>query len=196
MMLLRLFYEFFKVGLFAIGGGMATFPFLTDLAAKTGWYTQAQLVDMVAIAESTPGPIGVNTATYVGFTVAGIPGALTATIGLITPSVILILIIARVLARFRDSKLVQNVFYGLRPASTGLIAAAGFSVVLLALTGAQVDSVQGLLHWQGSIHWPGILLAAVLLMLTRRVKQTKNLHPVVFIALSAVVGIVFRFAGV
>ena len=196
MMLSRLFYELFKVGLFAIGGGMATFPFLTDLAAKTGWYTQAQLVDMVAIAESTPGPIGVNTATYVGFTVAGIPGALTATIGLITPSVILILIIARVLARFRDSKLVQNVFYGLRPASTGLIAAAGFSVVLLALTGAQVDSVQGLLHWQGSIHWPGILLAAVLLMLTRRVKQTKNLHPVVFIALSAVVGIVFRFAGV
>ena len=196
MMLLRLFYEFFKVGLFAIGGGMATFPFLTDLAAKTGWYTQAQLVDMVAIAESTPGPIGVNTATYVGFTVTNIPGALTATIGLITPSVILILIIARVLARFRDSKLVQNVFYGLRPASTGLIAAAGFSVVLLALTGAQVDSVQGLLHWQGSIHWPGILLAAVLLMLTRRVKQTKNLHPVVFIALSAVVGIVFRFAGV
>lgn len=196
MMLLRLFYEFFKVGLFAIGGGMATFPFLTDLAAKTGWYTQAQLVDMVAIAESTPGPIGVNTATYVGFTVAGIPGALTATIGLITPSVILILIIARVLARFRDSKLVQNVFYGLRPASTGLIAAAGFSVVLLALTGAQVDSVRGLLHWQGSIHWPGILLAAVLLLLTRKVKQTKNLHPVVFIALSAVVGIVFRFAGV
>lgn len=196
MMLLRLFYEFFKVGLFAIGGGMATFPFLTDLAAKTGWYTQAQLVDMVAIAESTPGPIGVNTATYVGFTVAGIPGALTATIGLITPSVIIILIIARVLARFRDSKLVQNVFYGLRPASTGLIAAAGFSVVLLALTGVQVDSVRGLLHWQGSIHWPGILLAAVLLVLTRKVKQTKNLHPVVFIALSAVVGIVFRFAGV
>lgn len=196
MMLLRLFYEFFKVGLFAIGGGMATFPFLTDLAAKTGWYTQAQLVDMVAIAESTPGPIGVNTATYVGFTVAGIPGALTATIGLITPSVIIILIIARVLARFRDSKLVQNVFYGLRPASTGLIAAAGFSVVLLALTGAQVDSVRGLLHWQGSIHWPSILLAAVLLVLTRKVKQTQNLHPVVFIALSAVVGIVFRFAGV
>ena len=90
----------------------------------------------------------------------------------------------------------QNVFYGLRPASTGLIAAAGFSVVLLALTGAQVDSVRGLLHWQGSIHWPSILLAAVLLVLTRKVKQTKNLHPVVFIALSAVVGIVFRFAGV
>ena len=195
MILLRLYYEFFKTGLFAIGGGLATLPFLQDMSASTGWFTTAQLADMIAVSESTPGPMGVNTATYVGFTVAGIPGALTATIGLITPSVILILIIARVLARFRDSKLVQNVFYGLRPASTGLIAAAGFSVVLLALTGAQVDSVQGLLHWQGSIHWPGILLAAVLLMLTRRVKQTKNLHPVVFIALSAVVGIVFRFAG-
>ena len=196
MILLRLYYEFFKTVLFAIGGGLATLPFLQDMSASTGWFTTAQLADMIAVSESTPGPMGVNTATYVGFTVAGIPGALTATIGLITPSVIIILIIARVLARFRDSKLVQNVFYGLRPASTGLIAAAGFSVVLLALTGAQVDSVRGLLHWQGSIHWPGILLAAVLLVLTRKVKQTKNLHPVVFIALSAVVGIVFRFAGV
>ena len=193
---LRLCWEFFKTGLFAIGGGMATLPFLTNIGETTGWYTQTELMNMLAVSESTPGPIGINMATYVGFTVAGIPGALTATIGLITPSVILILIIARVLARFRDSKLVQNVFYGLRPASTGLIAAAGFSVVLLALTGAQVDSVRGLLHWQGSIHWPGILLAAVLLLLTRKVKQTKNLHPVVFIALSAVVGIVFRFAGV
>lgn len=196
MNLLTMCFEFFKTGLFAVGGGLATLPFLTQMQERYGWFTAEELANMIAVGESTPGPIGVNTATYVGFTVAGIPGALTATIGLITPSVIIILIIARVLARFRDSKLVQNVFYGLRPASTGLIAAAGFSVVLLALTGAQVDSVRGLLHWQGSIHWPGILLAAVLLVLTRKVKQTKNLHPVVFIALSAVAGIVFRFAGV
>ena len=196
MIYLQLFFEFFKVGLFAVGGGMATFPFLTDLADKTGWYTQQQLIDMIAIAESTPGPIGVNTATYVGFTTAGLPGALIASLGLITPSVIIILIIARVLARFKDSKLVQDVFYGLRPASTGLIAAAGFSVVLVALTGAQVDSLRELMGWQGTVHWPSILLAAVLLVLTRKVKQTKDLHPVVFIALSAVVGIVFGFAGV
>ena len=196
MIYLQLFFEFFKVGLFAVGGGMATFPFLTDLADKTGWYTQQQLIDMIAIAESTPGPIGVNTATYVGFTTAGLPGALIASLGLITPSVIIILIIARVLARFKDSKLVQDVFYGLRPASTGLIAAAGFSVVLVALTGAQVDSLRELVGWQGTVHWPSILLAAVLLVLTRKVKQTKDLHPVVFIALSAVVGIVFGFAGV
>ena len=196
MIYLQLFFEFLKVGLFAVGGGMATFPFLTDLADKTGWYTQQQLIDMIAIAESTPGPIGVNNATYVGFTTAGLPGALIASLGLITPSVIIILIIARVLARFKDSKLVQDVFYGLRPASTGLIAAAGFSVVLVALTGAQVDSLRELVGWQGTVHWPSILLAAVLLVLTRKVKQTKDLHPVVFIALSAVVGIVFGFAGV
>jgi len=196
MIYLQLFFEFLKVGLFAVGGGMATFPFLTDLADKTGWYTQQQLIDMIAIAESTPGPIGVNTATYVGFTTAGLPGALIASLGLITPSVIIVLIIARVLARFKDSKLVQDVFYGLRPASTGLIAAAGFSVVLVALTGAQVDSLRELEGWQGTVHWPSILLAAVLLVLTRKVKQTKDLHPVVFIALSAVVGIVFGFAGV
>ena len=196
MIYLQLFFEFFKVGLFAVGGGMATFPFLTDLADKTGWYTQQQLIDMIAIAESTPGPIGVNTATYVGFATAGLPGALIASLGLITPSVVVILIIARVLARFKDSKLVQDVFYGLRPASTGLIAAAGFSVVLVALTGAQVDSLRELVGWQGTVHWPSILLAAVLLVLIRKVKQTKDLHPVVFIALSAVVGIVFGFAGV
>ena len=190
MMFLKLFYEFFKVGLFAVGGGMATFPFLTDLADKTGWYTQQQLVDMIAIAESTPGPIGVNTATYVGFTTAGIPGAVVASLGLITPSFLIILIIARVLAKFRDSKLVNDIFSGLRPASTGLIAAAGFSVVLVSLVNLQA---QGLVNM---IHWKGIVLAAILLLFTRKVKQTKDLHPVVFIALSAVVGILFGFAGV
>ena len=190
MIYLQLFFEFLKVGLFAIGGGMATFPFLTDLADKTGWYTQQQLVDMVAIAESTPGPIGVNTATYVGFTTAGLPGSLIASLGLITPSVIIILIIARVLAKFKNSKLVQDVFYGLRPASTGLIAAAGFSVVVVSLLNLSAGTLLGMVNWKG------IVLAAVLLLLTRKVKQTKDLHPVVFIALSAVVGVLFGFAGV
>ena len=190
MIFLQLFLEFFKVGLFAVGGGMATFPFLTDLAEKSGWYTQQQLIDMVAIAESTPGPIGVNTATYVGFTTAGVPGAIVASLGLITPSVIVILIIARILAKFRDSKLVQDIFYGLRPASTGLIAAAGFSVVVVSLLDLAAPDVLQMVNWKG------IVLAAVLLVLTRKVKQTKDLHPVVFIALSAVAGIVFGFAGV
>ena len=190
MIFLKLFYEFFKVGLFAVGGGMATFPFLTDLAEKSGWYTQQQLVDMIAIAESTPGPIGVNTATYVGFTTAGIPGAVVASLGLIAPSFLIILIIARVLAKFRDSKLVNDIFSGLRPASTGLIAAAGFSVVVVSMLNLSAETLPGMVNWKG------VLLAAVLLVLTRKVKKTRDLHPVVFIALSAVVGILFGFAGV
>lgn len=190
MTFLKLFFAFFKVGLFAVGGGMATFPFLTDLAETSGWYTQQQLIDMIAVAESTPGPIGVNTATYVGFTTAGIPGAVVASLGLITPSFLVILIIARMLAKYRDSKLVNTIFSGLRPASTGLIAAAGFSVVLVSLFDLAAPSLVQMVNWKG------IVLAAVLLVLTRKVKQTKDLHPVVFITLSAVVGILFGFAGV
>ena len=116
MILLRLFYEYFKVGLFAVGGGMATLPFLYDMSTRTGWVTQAQLADMVAVAESTPGPIGVNSATYVGFTVAGLPGAVIATLGLITPSVLIILAIAILLKSFQDNRIVVTVFRFLRPA--------------------------------------------------------------------------------
>ena len=92
MIYLRLFYEFFKTGLFAIGGGLATLPFLSDMADRTGWFTHAQLADMLAVSESTPGPIGVNMATYVGFTTGGVGGALVATLGLVAPSIIVILI--------------------------------------------------------------------------------------------------------
>ena len=129
MLYLRLFWEFFKTGLFAVGGGLATLPFLQDMAERTGWFTHAQLADMLAVSESTPGPIGVNMATYVGFTTGGVPGALVATLGLVTPSVIVILIVAAFLKAFRDSKWVSGAFYGLRPASTALVAAAGISVI-------------------------------------------------------------------
>ena len=103
MLYLRLFFEFFKTGLFAVGGGMATLPFMYDISDRTGWFTHAQLADMIAVSESTPGPIGVNMATYVGFTAGGVPGAIIATLGIITPSVIIILIIARVLKAFRET---------------------------------------------------------------------------------------------
>lgn len=193
MIYLQLFWEYFKVGLFSVGGGMATIPFLYDMSDKTGWFTHAQLADMLAVSESTPGPIGVNMATYVGFTTAGVSGALIATIGLITPSVIVILLIARALQQFRHNRYVDAAFYGLRPASTGLIAAAGVTVAVIALlnldlfrvTGAAVDLFQ----------WKGLALAAVILVLTNWVKFTKDLHPILFIALSAVVGVVFRFGG-
>lgn len=194
MLYFQLFYEFFKAGLFAIGGGMATLPFLYDISDKTGWFTHGQLADMVAISESTPGPIGVNMATYVGFTTGGIPGAVIATLGLITPSIIIILIIAGFLKSFKDSKYVKSAFYGLRPASTGLIAAAGLTVAVLVLFQKELYAATGRLT--DLISFRNILLMVVLYLFTAKIKKTRDLHPVVFIAASAVVGIVFRFAGI
>ena len=148
MILWKLFWEFFKTGLFAIGGGMATVPFLQDISAKTGWFTSADLANMIAVSESTPGPMGVNMATYVGYTVGsqqlggtgmGVVGAVVATLGLISPSIVVILIVAYFLKRFRDSKLVDSVLYGLRPASVALISAAGVEIVLFAVL--RVESI-------------------------------------------------------
>ena len=191
MLYLRLFWEFFKTGLFAVGGGMATLPFLYSMSDATGWFTHAQLADMIAVSESTPGPIGVNMATYVGFSTAGIPGAVVATLGLITPSVIIILIIARVLAAFRQNKVVDAAFYGLRPCSVGLIAAAGLLVVKIALFDVDLYKQTGVL--MNLFQWKAIALAAVLIVLTRYVKPLKKLHPVFFILGSAAVGALFSF---
>ena len=187
MILLRLFWEFFKTGLFAVGGGMATLPFLYDMGAKTGWFTEAKLADMVAVSESTPGPIGVNMATYVGFETAGVPGAAVATLGLICPSIVIILLIARVLKQFRNNPTVDAVFYGLRPCSLALIAAAGLLVAKITFLNPGVRTFPELLRWKE------LLLGAVLLVLTRAVSPLKKLHPIVFIALSALTGIVLHF---
>lgn len=194
MILLQLFWEYFKVGLFAIGGGMATVPFLYDLSDKSGWFTHAQLADMLAVSESTPGAIGINMATYVGYTTAGLPGAIVATVGLAMPSVIVILLIARVLQQFRHNRYVEAAFYGLRPASTAMIASAGVLVVTIALMNLDLYQATGVLT--DLIRWKAAALAAVVLVLTNWVKPTRKWHPIVFIGISAVLGAVFRFAGV
>ena len=189
MIYLQLFWEFFQTGLFAVGGGMATIPFLYDMSDKTGWFTHQDLANMIAVGESTPGPIGVNMATYVGYITGmsqggignAILGAVTATFGLVLPSLIVILIVAAMLKRFKDSKYVNRAFYGLRPASTGLITAAGVSVAVSNLFGSAPFS----------INWKGWILAVVLWLLTNKVKKTKKLHPIVFIGCSALAGILF-----
>ncbi len=186
MLYLQLFFEFFKTGLFAVGGGMATLPFLYDMADRTAWFSAEQLADMIAVSESTPGPIGVNMATYVGFVSGGPLGALIATLGLITPSIIVILIVAAFLKSFRDNKYVNAAFYGLRPASTAMVASAGVTVVAATFFTGEVVSL-------ATVDWKSVVLAAVLLALTRWVKWTKKWHPIVFIALSAAVGVVFGF---
>lgn len=188
---LRLFWEFFKTGLFAVGGGMATLPFMYDISDKTGWFTHSMLADMVAVSESTPGPIGVNMATYVGFVTGGIPGAVVATVGLVTPSVIVILLIARVLKAFRENQYVDAGFYGLRPCSIGLIAAAGVLVIKLALFNTELYASTGAIADLFNVK--ALILAAVLLAATRCIKKLKGLHPIVFILASAVIGIVFSF---
>ena len=197
MLYLRLFWEFFKTGLFAVGGGMATIPFLYGMGAATGWFTENDVANMIAVGESTPGPIGINMATYVGYitgqgeygTAGALLGAVTATLGLITPSVIVILIIAAFLKSFRDSKYVQSAFYGLRPASAGLIAAAGLAVVVSNLFFADTLA-QG--FGLAFFNWKGWILAFALWLLTNKVKQTKSLHPIIFILGSAVIGVLFE----
>lgn len=189
---LQLIWEYFKTGLFAIGGGMATLPFLYEIGARTGWFTNAQLADMIAVSESTPGPIGINMSTYIGFEVGSVLGAFLATIAIVMPSIIVILIISRFLDRFQNSFYVQSAFYGLRPASTGLIAAAGIGVVQIALLNVDAWKASGVLT--DLVHGPSLLLALVLLIVTN-IGRLKKLHPVVFIAASAIIGIVFQFAG-
>ncbi len=180
MTLLRLYLEFFRTGLFSVGGGLATIPFLRDMAERTGWFTDEMLTTMIAVSESTPGPIGANMATYVGFTTEGVVGAAVAVLGLLTPSILIILLVARVLQKFRQSKAVDAVFYGLRPASAALIASAGLGVAAKVLLRTEV-----------TICWPAVLLAAAVFVCIRWT-PLKKLHPIVLIGVSAVIGAVFQ----
>ena len=189
MIYLKLFYEFAKIGLFAVGGGLAAIPFLSELAEKTGWYTISELADMIAISESTPGPIGINMATFTGYKIAGTLGALVSTLGLIVPSLILMILIAKLLTNFQENKIVNSVFFGLRPASVALIAAAGIEVAKISLV-----SLEALTSGGGITEifmFKPIILAAVLFFLIKKFK----LHLVASIAISAVVGIIFNFAS-
>ena len=198
MILLKLYWEFFKTGLFAIGGGMATLPFLKNIGETTGWYTYADLMNMLAVSESTPGPIGINMATYVGFSVAGVPGALSATLGEVTPSIAIILLVAAFLKNFRNSPWVNRAFYGLRPASTGLIGAACVSVFLEVFSSLRIGGETFIQHLSVTgeplFYGNRLILGAVLLAGTNLLPKARNWHPVIWIAISAAAGIAFHFA--
>ena len=183
MTLLQLFYEFFQIGLFALGGGPATIPFLMNLAGKYDWFTVEQLTDMIAISESTPGPLGVNMATFAGYHAAGIPGAVVSTLSLVFPSIVVILIIAKFLSGFSQNEGVKAFFYGIRPAVTGLIAVAVLGIFQIAFF------VQGGEEWVWNL--PAIVIA-VLAFVLMNLRPLKKIHPIAWIAAGAVVGIVFR----
>lgn len=187
MIYLQLFWEFFQIGLFAVGGGMATLPFLQALGERTGWFDQQLIVDMIAVSESTPGPIGINMATYVGYNIAGIPGAVLATLGETIPSLIIVILVCKSLEKFRQNPYVDAAFYGLRPAVTGLIAAAGLIMLnacmlhwaLYKQTGALLDLLD----------IKKLLFFVVIYFGIYKFKK----HPTLYIAVSAVIGIVFSF---
>lgn len=186
MTYILLFLEFFKIGLFAIGGGFATLPFLYNLADKYTWFDRGMLVDMIAISQSTPGPIGINMATYAGFNAAGISGGLVSSIALILPSLIIIIIIAKFLNKFSESPYIKWIFYSLRPAVTALIAVAGVEVVKTSvITYDKFASTHKLLD---IINIKSAILLVILLYITTKFKK----HPIFIIALAAVIGIIFK----
>ena len=168
---LRLYWEFFKTGLFAIGGGMATLPFLKDIGASTGWFTQTDLMNMLAVSESTPGPVGINMATYAGYKAAGVFGSLWATLSLVTPSVIVVYLISKILTKWKDNPKVDKVLNGIRPAVLALILFAGWDIAK--------ESV---------VNWQTACLLAVLVMAMRFYKKSA----IFYIIISAVAGLLLH----
>ena len=188
MTILRLCAEFFMTGLFAVGGGLATLPFLYEIGEKTGWYTDTDVLDMLAISESTPGPIGVNMATYAGYGVSGVLGGICATLALVLPSVIISLIISGFLEKFKGNSLVQGTFGILRPASTALITAAGLGVAWKVFfpQGLGSGNLWNMLF--AVIDYKALILAAVIALV---MTFWKKANPILLIVVSAVVGVIF-----
>ena len=187
--LLLLFWEFFKTGLFAIGGGLATIPFLYDIAARYDWFTEGQLADMLAISESTPGPIGINAATFAGYHAAGVLGGVVATIAVVLPSFVIILLISKAYQRFRSSALVNSAFETVRPAAVGLIGAAGMKLIEAAIfPGSTVTSISGALS---EVSWIALVLVLICAVVAYKVKK----HPLWFIGAGAAVGLVLGYTG-
>ncbi|MDP3447131.1 MAG: chromate transporter [Eubacteriales bacterium] len=185
MTLLILFWEFFQTGLFAIGGGLATLPFLQKILERyPDWFGSLHVADVVAIAESTPGPIAVNAASFAGYYAAGVPGALAATFAVVLPSFIIASLVSRALEQYRNSRLIQSAFGALRPTVAGLIAAAGWVVLRTALFSAEIGA-GGLL---AAIEWKSVALFAVLLVLLH-LPKVKSIHPVVYIIAGGAAGL-------
>ena len=183
MIYITLVFEFFKIGLFAVGGGMATIPFLMELAERYPWFTPAELANMIAISESTPGPIGINMATYAGFNAAGLPGALLATFSLVLPALIIIVLIAKFMSNFSDNKYVKGAFTGIRPMIAALIGYAIWQIA--SITFFSKDGSQILFHWK-----PLLICAGFLLIF--QWKPLKKLHPIIWILIGAVIGILLQ----
>lgn len=163
--------EFFKIGLFAIGGGLVTVPFLYDLTEQYDWFTAKELTDMIAVSQSTPGPVGINMATYAGYKAAGVWGSLLATLSLVTPSVIVVYLISKILTKWKDNPNVLRVLGGIRPAVLALILFAGWDIAKESIVNYQTAG-----------------LLALLVVAMRFYKKSA----IFYIIISAVAGLVFH----
>ncbi len=173
MIYLQLFLEFFHIGLFSFGGGYATLPFLFHIAETKDWYSAKQLTDMIAISSITPGPVGVNVATFAGYTTSGILGALIATTSVILPSIIIVIIISKLLQQFKHNPYVRSVIYTIKPAGCGLLAAVGVNMFL------------------NNINLFGMVLFVALLILS----FIKKRDPLFYLGVSALFGLLYSFVG-
>ncbi len=191
----RLFWEFFKVGLFAVGGGPATLPYLMEIAEKFDWFSVAELTNMIAVSESTPGPLGLNMATYAGYSTLGVPGGIIATLGLVTPSIIVISVIALFFEKFSKNRRVEAAFSAIRPAVAAIIAVAIFGICRVSLF--RITGEPGYQTW--SPVWKTIIFAVIVFALIRaealfsRTKKIKKIHPFLWFVLGGIVGIIFKF---
>ena len=176
----ELFQVFFLIGAFTFGGGYAMIAMVQQQVVNQGWMTAEALIDFIAIAESTPGPIAVNLATFVGAQMGGIPGALCATLGIVLPSFVVILLVARCYTAFRKSKWVQGIMSGLKPAVVGLIGSALVTVALAVFVPGE------------AANW--LWAAVVAVMFFVGIKKPK-LHPIVIICICGAVGILAGYLG-
>lgn len=186
MIYLELFLTFFMIGLFTFGGGYAMLPLIQEQVLAKGWMTDAQIVDFIAVSESTPGPFAVNISTYVGNQTGGILGGICATLGVVLPSFIVILIVAKCFDRFRSSKAVSGCMTGLKPAVIGMIGSAVVSVGMTVFfpSGFNAAVFSNLPFYLSLILFVGAVILAF-----------HKVHPVLIIALSAALGIVAGYAG-
>jgi len=182
--LLMLFFIFFKVGLFTIGGGLAAIPLIQEYIVNTGMLTNTEFANMIAISESTPGPIGVNVATFVGFSLYGPLGSIIATIGIVTPSVVIIIIIAHFLKKFKDSDIVKGIFVGIRPAVTALILAAAYFIARIAFFNSTEYELSN--SFFSSLRPEAILIFLGFLFVSNKWKH----HPIFYIVIGAIIGMI------
>ena len=180
MILLKLFWSFFQIGLFSIGGGMAAIPLIQNQVVDVNhWLTLTEFTDLITIAEMTPGPIAINSATFVGIRIAGIPGAIIATVGCVFPSFIIVSLLAWIYFKFKELTVVQGVLSGLRPAIVALIASAGLSIFMLSVWGESYFSMN-----PQSINLVSVLLFTVALFILRKWKP----NPIYVMIGSGIIG--------